>query len=148
MTMTRNPASRNEIPGVVIVKTQTITYFSDHEEQFCQLLTRLGIRRNVARSLVFLASVPETTSREIERSTDLRQPEVSLAMQHLIKRAWVTAREFRPENRGRPAKVYSLAVPMENILSVIEEEKRNEVNRTIQLAQQLRDYVGNTIPAA
>jgi predicted transcriptional regulator len=130
------------------VKSQSVTYFSEQEEQFCSLLTMLGIRRNVARALVFLANVPETTSRDIERSTDLRQPEVSLAMQHLVKRAWVSARVFKPDNRGRPTKIYALALPMENILSAIEEEKRNEANRTIQLTQELRDYVGHSKQSA
>lgn len=142
--MARDENAPGRVPELLVVKSQMVTGFSEHEEGFCQLLTMLGIRRNVARSLVFLASVQETTSRDVERGTDLRQPEVSLAMQHLVKRAWVSVRLYRPENRGRPGKVYSLALPLETILSVIEEEKRHEAIRTIQLTEKMYDFVGDT----
>jgi len=40
--------------------------------------------------------------------------------------------------------VYSLALPMENILAAIGEEKRNEAGRTLQLTQQLHEFAGQT----
>lgn|GEM_PF-4213193 len=46
--------------------------------------------------------------------------------------------------RGRPTMVYSLALPMENILAAIGEEKRNEAGRTLQLTQQLHEFAGQT----
>jgi predicted transcriptional regulator len=54
--------------------------FTDREEEFVNLLIRVGTRKAVALLLVFLARKPKATSLEIERGTDLRQPEVSIAI--------------------------------------------------------------------
>jgi predicted transcriptional regulator len=54
--------------------------FTDKEENFVNLLIDIGTRKKITRVLVYLANTPEATSREIERDTDLRQPEVSTSI--------------------------------------------------------------------
>jgi predicted transcriptional regulator len=68
--------------------TKNVMYFTEKEEEFANLLIEIGTKRNVAKVLVFLANIPEATSREIERGTDLRQPEVSIAMGYLMEQGW------------------------------------------------------------
>mgnify|MGYP001045596925 FL=1 len=63
--------------------TKTIQLFTEKEEEFVNLLIEIGTRRNVAKMLVYLANIKEATSRDIERGTDLRQPEVSIAIKYL-----------------------------------------------------------------
>ena len=74
------------------MRTENVMYFTEKEEEFANLLIEIGTKRNVAKVLtVFLANTPEATSRAIERGTDLRQPEVSIAMRYLIEQNWITA---------------------------------------------------------
>lgn len=124
-----------------VVKSKNVLYFTPREEEFADLLIRIGIRKNMAKVLVYLAHTPEATSREIERGTDLRQPEVSIAMAQMIERGWVENRENKAENKGRPVKIYRLSRPIGEIMDTIEREKREEANTQLTLIQQLRDYI-------
>jgi predicted transcriptional regulator len=123
------------------MKSKNVLYFTPREEEFADLLIRIGIRKNVAKVLVYLAHTPEATSREIERGTDLRQPEVSIAMAQLMERLWVESRENKAENKGRPVKIYRLSRPIGDVMDTIEREKREEANTQLNLIQQLRDYI-------
>jgi predicted transcriptional regulator len=115
-------------------------YFTEKEEEFANLLIEIGTKRNVAKVLVFLANTPEATSRGIERGTDLRQPEVSIAMRYLMEQGWIKSRESKAESKGRPVKIYELAKPVNEIMDSIEKAKKKEANHQLQLVQKLRDY--------
>jgi predicted transcriptional regulator len=101
----------------------------------------IGTKRNVAKVLVFLANMPEATSRAIERGTDLRQPEVSIAMRYLVEQSWITSRESKAESKGRPVKIYELSRPIHEIMDSIEKEKKKEATNQLALVQKLRDYI-------
>ncbi len=124
-----------------MMRTKNVMYFTQEEENLANLLIRTGMKRNVARVLVYLAHNPEATSREIERGTDLRQPEVSLAMSALAGQKWVGNREVKAENKGRPVKIYHLLNPFAEIIDAIEREKREEANIQISLIQEIRSYI-------
>jgi predicted transcriptional regulator len=124
------------------MREEIVHFFTDKEEEFVSLLAQIGIQNRTARVLVFLANVPETTSLAIERGTDLRQPEVSMAMKYLKNRGWVSITESPSENKGRPKKVYRLAKPMTGILDIIESEKRAETRIRFDRIRKLRDYSG------
>jgi Predicted transcriptional regulator len=123
------------------MRSRNVLYFTQKEEEFANLLIRIGIKRNVAKVLVYLAHTPEATSRDIERGTDLRQPEVSIAMAFMIEQKWVESRETKAENKGRPVKIYKLALPISEIMDIIEKEKKEEANNQLNLIRQLRDYI-------
>jgi predicted transcriptional regulator len=116
-------------------------YFTEKEEEFANLLIEIGTKRSVAKVLVFLSNIPEATSREIERGTDLRQPEVSIAMWYLLEQGWIKNRESKAESKGRPVKIYELAKPIAEILDSIEKKKEKEVNNQLAHFQKLRDYL-------
>ena len=82
------------------MRQESVQYFTEKEEEFARLLTTIGTKKNVANVLVFLANVPEATSRAIERGTDLRQPEVSIAMTYLMTRAGSRNASSLPRARG------------------------------------------------
>lgn len=123
------------------MRSKNVMYFTPREEEFANLLIKIGMKRNVAKVLVYLANTPEATSRDIERGTDLRQPEVSIAMASLMEQEWVRNRESKAENKGRPVKIYRLSRPVEEIMDRIEKEKREEANNQLTMIQQLRDYI-------
>ena len=123
------------------MKSKNVLYFTQREEEFADLLTKIGIKRNVSKVLVYLANTPEATSRDIERGTDLRQPEVSIAMAAMMEQKWVESRENKAENKGRPVKIYKLALPINEIMDNIERNKRAEANNQLKMIKQLRDYI-------
>jgi predicted transcriptional regulator len=126
------------------MKSKNVLYFTQREEEFADLLTKIGIKRNVSKVLVYLANTPEATSRDIERGTDLRQPEVSIAMAAMMEQKWVESRENKAENKGRPVKIYKLALPINEIMDNIERNKRAEANNQLKMIKQLRDYIGES----
>jgi predicted transcriptional regulator len=124
------------------MRQESIQYFTEKEEAFVNLLIEIGTKKNVAKVLVFLANTPEATSRAIERGTDMRQPEVSIAMKYLIDQGWIKSCESRPsENKGRPMKVYELAKSITEIMGCIEKEKKIEANNQLALVKKIRDYL-------
>jgi predicted transcriptional regulator len=123
------------------VRTEKVTYFTEKEEEFANLLVEIGTNKNVAKVLVFLANTPEATSRAIERGTDLRQPEVSIAIRYLIEQNWITSRENKEEGKGRPFKIYDLSKPIHDIMDNIEKEMMKEMTSQLALIQKLRDYI-------
>jgi predicted transcriptional regulator len=126
----------------MLMKSKNVLYFTQREEEFADLLTRIGTKRNVSKVLVYLANTPEATSRDIERGTDLRQPEVSIAMTTMMEQKWVESRENKAENKGRPVKIYKLALPISEIMDRIERDKMAEANNQLKMIKQLRDYIG------
>jgi len=123
------------------MKSRNVMYFTPKEEEFADLLVRIGLKKNVAKVLVYLAHTHEATSRDIERGTDLRQPEVSIAMASMMEQRWVENRETKAENKGRPVKIYKLSQPIGDIMDGIEQEKRAEATNQLNLIQQLRDFI-------
>jgi len=123
------------------MKEQSILVFTDKEEEFVNLLIKIGTKKTVAQTLVFLANTPEATSRELERGTDLRQPEVSIAIKYLDEQGWVQCRTIPSERKGRPQKCYSLTKPVKEIIAAIEKAKKTEANNQLALVKKMRNYL-------
>lgn len=114
----------------------------DDDREFVEVLRDLGIPRNVASMITYLANVQEATSREIEIGSNLRQPEVSIAMRALRNNGWVEEREVKKDGKGRPMKVYRLIKSLEEIITHFEEEKRLESTRVMEDIGRLKDLSG------
>ncbi len=114
--------------------------FTKQDEMLVEYLINTGMAKNMAKTLVFLKKKNETTSVEIETSTALRQPEVSIAMQELRRRKWVTKRDIKKEGKGRPVHSYKLSVPFDNIIKQIEEEESKRIQRIETNLKSLREY--------
>jgi predicted transcriptional regulator len=122
--------------------TKNVMYFTDEDVEFVHLLVTIGIQRTVATVLVFLANTTGATSRDIERGTDLRQPEVSSAMKFLTGRAWVKSHEIPQGYKGgRPSRVYELAKPITGIIDCIEKETKDKAKDKLALFRKLQDYL-------
>lgn len=80
-------------------------------------LIKIGFKRPMARTLVCLNDGCEKSSFEIEMNTQLRQPEVSVALQQLRRKGFVTCREEKKDTgKGRPVKLYKLTVPLDEVV--------------------------------
>ncbi|MCD6370953.1 MAG: ArsR family transcriptional regulator, partial [Thermoplasmata archaeon] len=82
----------------------------------------------------------EVTSVEIEKNTTLRQPEVSIAMQWLKKRGWVTKRDLKKEGKGRPVHGYRLSKPFPKIVEEINKELRKKIKDIEDLIKSLNSF--------
>jgi predicted transcriptional regulator len=117
----------------------------DDSHEFADLLHSLGVQRNVAKLITYLAIAGESTSRDIERGSGLRQPEVSIAMRTLRSHNWIQEWEVKStEGKGRPHKVYTLTTPMDEIVRIIEEERRKEATKAMERIQKLRDLASTS----
>jgi len=111
--------------------------------EMIELLKKLNISRPIAITLTCLVKGKGITSQKIEMVTGLRQPEVSIAMRYLQKNNWIEIREEKKSGgKGRPTKLYSLIVPMNQIINVFEEkilEENSLVLRNIEALKQVSD---------
>ncbi len=117
----------------------SVKVLDDDDREFVEVLRDLGIPRNVASMITYLANVDEATSREIEIGSNLRQPEVSIAMRTLRNNDWVEEREIKKDGKGRPMKVYRLTISLEEIIRHFEEEKKRESTRVMENIDRLKD---------
>ena len=120
------------------MKDFEVKVLDENDHIFIETLMNLGMSRNVATMMAYLMNVDEASSREIEISTGLRQPEVSLAMRLMSNQSWVSVRSEKKPGKGRPIKIYSLAAPVDVIISYYEDKIYNESQATISAIKKLK----------
>jgi len=126
---------------VTIMRESTVKILDDKDLEFVETLRSLSVPRNVATLITFLANVDEASSREIEMGSDLRQPEVSIAMRTLRDNNWIEEKEIKREGKGRPMKVYSLKASIDEIIRHFEEEKMHESALAMESIQRLKQLI-------
>lgn len=124
------------------MKESFVMRFDEKDIEVVETLKSLGVPRKVSNMIAYLANGNEATSREIERGSDLRQPEVSIALRTLRKNNWVEERMSKSDGTGRPMKVYRLRAPIEEILAFYEQEKLKEATQAMQSIQKLKALLG------
>lgn len=115
--------------------------FDENDKETIRLLINLGLPKNVAKILVFLFRVKETIPVSIERGVNLRQPEVSVALKKLEEKGWVEKRNIKRGTKGRPLSSYKLSISSEKIIDSIEEKKEDEINKTKENIEKLREMI-------
>jgi len=103
----------------------------EKDEKAVELFADLGMPRNIAKTLMFISQVEECRSADVEQGADLRQPEVSIAMQELRKRGWAKKKDIKKKGKGRPVHLYKLTKPLPDIIESFEKEKLKQI-KTIQ----------------
>jgi predicted transcriptional regulator len=112
--------------------------FNQHDEKIIKVFTDLGMPRNLAKTLLYISQVNECRSAEIEHGADLRQPEVSVAMQQLQRRGWIKRRDLKKKGKGRPVHLYKLTSPINDIVENFEKEKLKEIKHIKDDLEQLK----------
>jgi len=113
----------------------------ENDEHAVDLFTDLGMPRNLAKTLVYISQCEECRSADVEQGADLRQPEVSVAMQELRRRGWARKRDLKKKGKGRPVHVYKLTKPLPEILETFEKEKLEEVENIKQNLDDLQELI-------
>ena len=99
----------------------------EKDDKAVALFSDLGMPKNLAKTLMYISQVPECRSAEVEQGADLRQPEVSVAMQEMRRRGWVKKRDLKKKGKGRPVHIYKLTKTLPDILKSFESEKMKQV---------------------
>jgi len=120
------------------MKDFEVKVLDENDHIFIETLRDLGTSRNVATMMAYLMNVDEASSREIEISTGLRQPEVSLAMRLMSNQSWVSVRSEKKPGKGRPVKIYSLMAPVDEIISYYEDQIYKKSQATILAIKKLK----------
>jgi predicted transcriptional regulator len=96
--------------------------------------------KGIARTLAYLSSRDQwSTSKDIEKATRLRQPEVSIAVRDLEERGWVERDSLKRESKGRPINIYRMSVDLKKVYRSIEEIERAKIDERESNLKQIRN---------
>jgi predicted transcriptional regulator len=113
----------------------------DKDNKAVQLFSELGMPKNLAKTLLYISQVDECRSADVEQGADLRQPEVSVAMQELRRRGWAKKRDVKKKGKGRPVHLYKLTADLPTILKSFEKDKMKEVDNIRTDLDQLHNLI-------
>jgi len=128
---------------VTALNTSAAPDLKVERDEFASILMKVGLKRNVAKVLTYLAGVAEATSREIEIGSDLRQPEVSIAMREIRKLDWIVERDEKNPGKGRPYRIYKLNKSLPEIVDYLEKEKSKESEKIMRQIEKLKSLKSN-----
>ena len=109
------------------------------DKKVIDIFNDLGVPKNLAKTLMFISKVDQCRSADIEKGANLRQPEVSVAMQQLSDLGWITKTNQKKEGKGRPIYLYQLTKDIDDIFCYFQEEKQQEI---VSIQQNLQDLKG------
>ena len=133
------------IQGGEKMKRKNLFVLDEEDDKVVQLFANLGMPKNLAKSLMYVTQVNECCSTEIEQGADLRQPEVSVAMQELRKRGWIKKRDLKKEGKGRPVHLYKITSNLSGIWKEFERQKLEEVETIEGNLSELKNTINNEL---
>lgn len=117
--------------------------FKPQDKKIISIFTDLGMPRNLAKTLMYISQVDECRSAEIEHGANLRQPEVSVAMQQLQDKGWIQRRHKKKKGKGRPVHIYKLTAPIDNIIKNFEKDKIQEIETVKKDLEDLKNLINS-----
>jgi predicted transcriptional regulator len=123
------------------MKTRANLALDKEDEEIIRLFTEIGMPRYLSKALLYVSQVDECSSTDVERGTNLRQPEVSLAMQELRNRGWVKKRDVKGKGKGRPIHIYTSTIGLSEVLKTIEQEKMKELEEAKNDIEELKNIL-------
>ena len=109
------------------MKQKRSRVLDEKDDKAVELFAELGMPKNLAKTLMYISQVDECKSADVEQGADLRQPEVSVAMQEMRRRGWIKKRDLKKKGKGRPVHIYKLTKKLPDILTSFEKEKMKQV---------------------
>ena len=104
-----------------------------------EVLQKAGVPKHSAKILAVIVKKQKSIRAvEIERATDLRQPEVSISINWLREKGWITSTDIKPKGKGRPTQLHSLNISAKQLYKEIEEEQMNIVREQEDNLKQLK----------
>ena len=126
------------------MKQKSSLVLDEEDGKVVQLFTGLGMPKNLAKTLTYISQVDECRSADVEKSANLRQPEVSIAMQELRNRGWAEVQSFKKKKgKGRPIHIYKATKPLSQVMEEIEQEKTKELEAIKDNMLELKNIFNN-----
>ena len=126
------------------MKRKNSFVLDEKDDKAVLLFSELGMPKNLAKTLMFISQVEECRSADVEQGADLRQPEVSVAMQEMRRRGLSKKRDLNKKVKGRPVHIYKLTKALPHILKSFEQEKMKQVqtirNDLSELQTLIKEY--------
>ena len=111
------------------------------DDKAVQLFVKLGMPKNLARTLLYISQFDECKCADIEHGAELRQPEVSIAMQELRRRGLVKKRDIKSKGKGRPVHIYKPTTNLSEISKALELEKLKEAEDVKKDLSELKNII-------
>ena len=125
------------------MKQKNVYMLDNDDGKAIQLFVKLGMPKNLAKTLLYISQFDECKCADVEQGTDMRQPEVSIAMQELRRRGWVKKQDLKKKGKGRPVHIYKPTTHLSEILNVFEREKLKEVENVKNDISELKNIIQN-----
>jgi predicted transcriptional regulator len=125
------------------MKQKNIYALDKEDDKAVQLFIKLGLPKNLAKTLLCISQFDECRSADVEQGANLRQPEVSVAMQELRRRGWIKKRDLKTKGKGRPVHIYKTTTDLSEILKAFEQEKLKEVESVKKDLSELKNIALN-----
>jgi predicted transcriptional regulator len=112
----------------------------------CKQLIQLGIQTHTASVLTCLHFHGASTSRNLQTQCNLRQPDVSIAINELREMNLVIHNAINQSNRGRPAHIYRLRHNLETSLQPfirLAQVRAQEILSGIDSIQKIVNSISN-----
>jgi len=123
------------------MKQKNLYVLDETDSKIVHLFTELGMPRNLAKTLMFVSQVEECCSADVEHGTDLRQPEVCLAVNEFVRRGWIKKREVKKKGKGRPQHIYRFTSSLRDIVTSFEKEKMLEIGTLEKNLSEIRTII-------
>ena len=125
------------------MKQKNIYILDKEDDKVIQLFAKLGMPKNLVKTLLCVSQFNECKGADVEQGANLRQPEVSIAMQELRRRGWAKKREEKKKGKGRPIHIYTSTADLTEIMTTFEQEKLQEVESIKKGISELKSIVQN-----
>jgi len=125
------------------MKRKNVYMLDKDDDKAIQLFAKLGMPKNLAKTLLIISQFDECKCADIEHGTDLRQPEVSVAVQELRRRNWVKKRDLKKKGKGRPVHIYKTTTNLSEIWKAFELEKLKEVETVKNDISELKTFIAS-----
>ena len=126
---------------MVNIEKKNIYTLGADDDKAVQLFVKLGMPKNLAKTLLYISQFDECKCADIEHGADLRQPEVSRSMQELRKKGWIKKRDLKKKAKGRPVHIYKPTTNLSEISKVFELEKLKEIESVKNDISELKNII-------
>jgi predicted transcriptional regulator len=123
------------------MKRKNSLVLDEKDDKAVQIFRELGMPKNLAKTLLYIYQVDECRSADVEHAADLRQPEVSIAIQELRRRGWIKKRDLKKKGKGRPVHIYKPTTHLSEILNAFGQEKLKEVESIKNDISELKNLI-------
>ena len=125
------------------MKQKNVYSLDKGDDKAVQLFVNLGMPKNLAKTLMYISQVDECRSADVEVGANLRQPDVSVAMQELRRRGWIKKRDLKKKGKGRPTHIYKSITHLSEVMKDFEQEKLKELETIKNDISELKNLTVN-----